>query len=138
LSRENVEVVRAFFKAWNAADMDAVRDLHDPEVIQRPPSGWPGPGPFVGREEVMRQYAQLRGAWDSDTLEPISDFIDAGDRVVVTHRWHGEGRGPDLRMDYTAVWTILEGKIFHQEFFSDLAEAVKTLGLSESNFPADR
>jgi ketosteroid isomerase-like protein len=84
MSHENVEVLRAFFEAWNAGDMDAVRALHDPHVIQRPPEGWPEPGPFVGREAVMRQYEQLRDAWERDTLEPTSDFIDAGDRVVVS------------------------------------------------------
>jgi ketosteroid isomerase-like protein len=92
MSHENVEVLRAFFEAWNAGDMDAVRALHDPHVIQRPPEGWPEPGPFVGREAVMRQYEQLRDAWERDTLEPTSDFIDAGDRVVVSHSWRGEGR----------------------------------------------
>ena len=85
----------------------------------------------------MRQYERLREPWDSDTLEPISDFIDAGDRVVVTHRWHGEGRGPDLRMEHTAVWTIRKGKIFYQEHFLDLAEAVKTLGLSDQDLHPD-
>ena len=31
----------------------------------------------------MRQLQQMRETWDADSLEPISDFIDAGDRVVV-------------------------------------------------------
>ena len=29
----------------------------------------------------MRQFEQLRETWDADASEPISDFIDAGDRV---------------------------------------------------------
>ena len=81
MSQENVEVARAFFQAWNAGNMDALRELLDPDAIARPPEGWPEPGPFVGREAVMRQFEQLRETWDTDTFELISDFIDVGDRV---------------------------------------------------------
>jgi hypothetical protein len=77
MSQENIEVVRAFFEAWNAGNMDALRELHDPDLMGRPPEGWPEPGPFVGREAVMRQFEQLRETWDADALELISDFIDA-------------------------------------------------------------
>ena len=66
MSQENVEVVRATFEAWNAGDMDAFRELHDPDVIMRTAGGWPEPGPFVGREAVMRQFEQLRETWDAD------------------------------------------------------------------------
>jgi ketosteroid isomerase-like protein len=55
MSQENVEVMRAAYEAWNAGDMDALRDMHDPTVIARFPEGWPESGPFVGREAVMRQ-----------------------------------------------------------------------------------
>ena len=58
MSQENVEIVRAAFEAWNAGDMDALRELYDPDVIVRTPEGWPEPGPFVGREAVMRQFEQ--------------------------------------------------------------------------------
>jgi hypothetical protein len=35
MSQENVEVMRALFEAWNAADMDAVHALYAPDVIAR-------------------------------------------------------------------------------------------------------
>jgi ketosteroid isomerase-like protein len=56
MSRENVEVVRAAFDAWNAGDMDAFRQLFHSDAIVRAPTGWPEPGPFVGRDAVMRQF----------------------------------------------------------------------------------
>jgi ketosteroid isomerase-like protein len=88
VSQENVEIVRAGFEAWNAGDVDALREVFDPDVIVRLPEGWPEPGPFVGREEVMRQWERNREVWDTDTLEPVN-FIDAGDRVVVRFIWRG-------------------------------------------------
>jgi ketosteroid isomerase-like protein len=81
--RANVELVRAAFEAWNEGDMDAFRELYDPGAIVGAPDGWPEPGPFVGREAVMRQFEQMRETWDADAVEPISEVIDAADRVVV-------------------------------------------------------
>ena len=40
----------------------------------------------------MRQFKQLRDTWDADTLELISDFIDAGDRVAVRFVWRAGPR----------------------------------------------
>ena len=57
MSQENVEVVRAGFEAWNAGDMDAFREMHDPDVILRTVEDWPEPGPYVGREAVMRLWS---------------------------------------------------------------------------------
>ena len=77
-----MEVGRAVFEAWNAGDMDAIRELFDPDVVVRfEDTG--RRGPYVGRDAVIQQWKQQRETFDSHTLEPISEFIDAGDRVVV-------------------------------------------------------
>ena len=131
MSQENVEIAKAAFEAWNAGDMDAFRDLYDPKIIMRPPERWPEPGPFVGREAVMREWHQTRETWDADTLEVVSDFIDAADRVVVRHVWHGTGQGPESNIETTQVTTVRKGLILHQEFFWDHAEALEAAGLSE-------
>ena len=137
MSQENVEIIKAFFDAWNAADMDAVREFYDPDVIVRTVEDWPEPGPYVGREAAMRFHEQLRDTWDTDTLVPISDFIDAGDRVAVRYNWRGAGHGPDLNMELTLVFTMRKGRILYQEFLWDHAEALETLGLSEQDAHAD-
>ena len=58
MSQESVEIARAVYETWNAGDMHAFRDLYDPDVVMRPPEGWPEPGPFVGRDAVMREWAK--------------------------------------------------------------------------------
>jgi ketosteroid isomerase-like protein len=131
MSRENVEIVRAGIAAWNAKDWDALRAFYDPDVTLRGTKEWPEQGPFLGSDAVMRQFAQMRDAWDADTLEPISDFIDAGDRVVVRLRWRGAGRGPELNVETTNVYTFRGLRIVLQEAFRDHAEALEAAGLSE-------
>src|SRR5438132_1407927 len=110
--------------------MDGLREVFDPDVIVRLPEGWPEPGPFVGREAVMRQWERNREVWDTDRLEPIS-LTDAGDRVVVRFVWRGVSRGPESHLEFTAAYTMRKGRISYQESFWDHAEALETLGLSE-------
>jgi hypothetical protein len=64
-------------------------------------------------------------------LEPISDFIKAGDRVVVRQVWRGVGLGPETNMELTNVLTVRRGRVVYQEFFWDHAEALEAAGLSE-------
>jgi ketosteroid isomerase-like protein len=131
MSQENVEIVRRLFEAWNADDMDVFRELCDPEVIVRPAEGWAQSGPFVGRQAVMRQWHRLRETFDADAVEPISDFIEAADRVLVRQIWRGVGRGPRSNIELTNVITVRNGRIVYQEFFWDHAEALEAAGLSE-------
>ena len=131
MSQENVEIVREAFAAWNAGDMDGLRDRHDPEVIARPPENWPEPGPWVGREALMRQFEQMRATWDADALELTSDFVDAGDRVAVRFVWHGLGQGPEANVEITYLATVRKRRIFNVEYLWDHAEALEALGLRE-------
>ena len=129
MSQENVEVVKAAFDAWNAGDMDRLRDIYDPNIVLHMLRDWPEPGPYVGREAVMRQWEQIRETWDADFVEPIS-FVDVGDRVVVRQIWR-LGRGPDANIDLTIIVTLRQRRIASLEYFWDHAEALKAVGLEE-------
>jgi ketosteroid isomerase-like protein len=130
MSRQNVELARAVFRAWNARDLDTLRELYDPNVVVWATPDWPEPGPFVGIEAVIRQGEQLRETWDSVTLEPIGDFIDAGDRVAVRHIWRTVGHGPEATdPEFTLVITIRKGKILSFEYFRDYTDVLEILGL---------
>jgi ketosteroid isomerase-like protein len=137
MSQESIEFMRGVYETWNSGDMDAFNELYDPDVIMRPPEGWPEPGPFVGREAVMREWEHVREAWNADIVEPISDFIDVGNRVAVRHTWRVAGQGPEVSMEVTNVLMVREGRIVYQEFFLDHSEALETLGLSEKDADAD-
>ena len=136
MSQENVEIARAALEAWNAGDVDALSELHDPGVIVRPVEDWPEPGPFVGLEAVMGWFEQIREAWDTDAMEPIS-FTDARDRVLVRLLWRGAGQGPESNMEFTAIYMLRKGVIVYQEHFWDHTEALEAVGLSEQDTHAD-
>ena len=91
MSQENVEVIRGAVEAWNTGDMTALGEIYDRDVVMFHLEGWPEPGPSVGREAVMRQWENQRKTWNIDHIEFVSDFIEAGDRVIVRYRWRGAG-----------------------------------------------
>ncbi|SRR5581483_2568745 len=129
MPEENAEVVRAAFQAWNELRMDDLRELYDPDTtILSFLDGWPEQGPAVGREAVMRQWQRQRETWDTDTLEPVSEFIEAGDRVAVRVLWRASGRGPEMNMEFTGIYTVRNGKILFLEHFWDHSKALAALG----------
>jgi ketosteroid isomerase-like protein len=129
MSQENVEVVRDYFRAWNAGDMEAVRELYDPDAVIEVAPDWPEPGPFVGRDAVMQQLSQARAAFETDSAELLSDTV--GDRVIARVGWHGVGPGPQSDMEWTNVYTIRDGRFINVRYFWDHAEALEAAGLSE-------
>jgi ketosteroid isomerase-like protein len=101
------------------------------DVTLRNEEDWPEPGPFVGREAVMRQLVQMRQTWDADTLEPVSDFYYAADRVAVRFIWRGSGHGPQSHIEVTGVYTVRGGKVVGIEHFWDHGEALEAVGLGD-------
>jgi ketosteroid isomerase-like protein len=136
MSQENVEIVRRAYEAWNEADMRALREMYCPDaMLVRGLEGWPETAPIVGRKTLLEYFEQLRETWDADTVE-TTRVIDGGDRVVVRTIWRGAGHGPDMKMEWTVVCTLRNGKIFLLEYFWDHAEALETLGLTEQDTSA--
>ena len=131
MSQENVEIVRNYLRAWNAGDMEAVRELHDPDAVMEAAPDWPEPGPFVGRDAVTQQLSRVRDAFDNDSVEFLSDPVAVGDRVIARVGWHGVGRGPQSDMEWTHLSTIRDGRILKAQYFWDHAEALEAAGLRE-------
>jgi ketosteroid isomerase-like protein len=132
MSQENVEIARRAFGAWNAGDMDALREVYDPDAVMRYHGDWPEPGPFFGRDAIMRQFDRMREALDDrDSLAFVGDVLHVGDRMVVRFAWRGEGHGPAMDLEVTVVYTIGGGRILEAEFFPNHTEALEAAGLSE-------
>jgi ketosteroid isomerase-like protein len=92
VSRENVELVRRYYEAWNSGDVGAVVAALSPEVEWHGHPRLPEPGPYRGRGQVERWMGQFREAWGELSAEPV-ELIDAGDSVVALVHMTGRGRG---------------------------------------------
>jgi ketosteroid isomerase-like protein len=121
MSQDNVELVRRSFDAWNVGDLSRWISMHHPEV--EPPGS---------REEWLAQARRLLDSWAEQRVEP-KQIVDMGERVVVLFEWvtRGQGSHIDLITEMALIATVRAGLITHAAYYTDHAEALQAVGLSE-------
>jgi ketosteroid isomerase-like protein len=137
MSQENVEIVKAWYDAFNHDDWDAmVKDAAPGFVVDF--SRAVGPWRGVFRPDQARQVTrEIRETLESARLEP-HEFIEAGDLVVVPWAMHGRGRdGIELVARFTFVFTIRNGAIERVTMYESRQDALEALGLSEQDAHAE-
>ena len=137
MSQENVEIVKAWYDAWNREDWDAmVIDLAPGFELDFSRSVGPWRGVF-GLDQIRRTTEEFRETWESDWLEP-HEFIEAGDLVVVPSTQHVKGRGGiEVAARGVYVWTIRNGALERMVMYQNKEDALDDLGLSEQDAHAD-
>jgi ketosteroid isomerase-like protein len=137
MSQENVEIVKAWYDAYNREDWDAFYKDVAPgfEVdLSRAVGPWRG---VFGLDQVRRLVGEFSETWESARLEP-HEFIEAGDLVVVPATQHLKGRGGiEVVASATLVWTIRNGAIERVSMYQEKEDALEDLGLSELEAHAD-
>ncbi|MCE3246477.1 MAG: Ketosteroid isomerase-related protein [Geminicoccaceae bacterium] len=130
MSQENVEVVRRAveFEFSGRGDRAEAEAIFDPGFVMNPLEE----GPSYGLDAIRDNIAHWRTAWDQ--LEVTAEeFIDAGDRVVVTlhHRGRGRGSGVEIDARFYELYTLRGGKVLRADEYAERADALEAAGLSE-------
>jgi uncharacterized protein len=132
MSRENVEVVQAAYRAINDADEEAfVRlaasdfELESHLLLDQ--------GTFHGHEGARAYAEALREAWGETLRSYPEDLTEHGDRVVVMALTSAKGTtsGAATEARVAHVWTIRGGKIARLQTFRNPDEALEAVGLRE-------
>jgi ketosteroid isomerase-like protein len=132
MSRENVEIVRSAFDAWNAGDVDSIAALMTPETEFIPLRSQLEGDSYRG-PEGMHQFARdAAEEWEFLRIDP-DEFHDVGDRVLMLGHFDGRGRasGMDVRFPVGWVAQLRDRKIVHLRTYSDPQEALEAVGLGE-------
>ncbi len=132
MSQENVEVVRRWIELFNQRDIGGLVGLTEP--------GFEMKSLLVAFESDERGYAEFPHAYFEqidDAYEQFQslpeDFIDAGAAVLVVTdvEWRGRRSGAHGRTPLVAAFWLRDGKVYREETFTDRAEALEAVGLSE-------
>jgi ketosteroid isomerase-like protein len=138
MSQENVEVVRAFFEAWNSRNTNAVADLLDADVDYYPVRKLPEARPCHGPEEVFQFIARYLDAYSRHEWA-IQEMIEAdGDRLLVRVTLRTEGRDSGVKLEgdlYHCFW-LRQGRILRVEDHMTLSGALHALGLEGETLEA--
>jgi ketosteroid isomerase-like protein len=140
MSQENVELVRAFFDAWNARNTDAVVKLLDADVDYFPARKLPEARLCHGPEEVLRFIARYLDAYSRHEWA-IQDVIEVGgDRFLARVNLRVEGRdsGVSLEGDLYHCFWLRDGRFLRIEDHMTLSGALHALGLEGETLKAVR
>jgi uncharacterized protein len=133
MSRENVEVVKAFTLSFEGGDRDEWREYFDPSVVfDTSATEMPSAGVYHGHEGIERFFREWLGTWNDYEISH-REYIDAGDAVVVVFRQSGTGRASGVRTerDFFGVYELRESKVMRYRMYESRQEALEAAGLSE-------
>jgi ketosteroid isomerase-like protein len=123
-----VQTIRDAYAAYNGGDIDAVIALLDEDVEFRPPPLSPDPEPLHGREGA-REYLSPN-LFDEQTAEPV-EFLEEGDRVLVTAEVHIRGSGSGVEINDTVfhLWQVDRDRVraVRLEVFMERDQALEAL-----------
>ena len=125
MSQENVEIVRRFLIV---EDVDEALTHADPGIVWNPIEELP----TEGHGAVRASLARWKAEWHDYKVMP-EEYVDRGDRVVVTVLLRGRGRGSGVEIDarFYDVYTVRDGKIVRMDQFTERSQAFEAVGLAE-------
>jgi ketosteroid isomerase-like protein len=132
MSRENVEIVRNGFEAWDRHDYEAAASHFSPDVEIDVTDRVLNPAIYSGLDGAMRFRDEIAETWDEFHVE-IEDVVSAGHEVVVLVRSSGLGRASGAQVDSRAAWVaaVREQRITRLRLYRDRSQALAAVGLSE-------
>jgi ketosteroid isomerase-like protein len=132
MSEENVEVVLESYRRFEAGDIEGFTDLFAPECRLTVPNGWPEPGPFVGRDQVIEQITRITAEVD-DARFNVEVVSGEGDWVVVDVRWGGRAARSGLDFDWHVANAVRvhDGRVLETHFEWNRADVLEAAGLRE-------
>ena len=135
MSEENVEIVRAAWKALERRDMEALFAFYDRAIVWDQTRA--GPSGLASEYHGHGGVRQFFRAW----LEPFESyhghaqqFIDAGQVVVVCARQGGRGKQSGVEVEMASFWQVYRvenGLIVRIDVFNDEQDALRAAGLKE-------
>jgi ketosteroid isomerase-like protein len=123
-----VEIVRRGFEAYVRRDLSAALAIYDADIVFNPAEE----APMQGRDAVLAYIQRWEEPWEGYEVD-AEEFIDAGDRVVVTVHFKGRGRESGIEVDARSheVYALRDGKVVRMDEYTDRAEALEAAGISE-------
>jgi ketosteroid isomerase-like protein len=131
MSRENVELVRRIFDAFNQRELGSVLTLMDEDVEANSRLA-PMEGGYHGHDGIRRWWENLLEVFPDFTIEVI-EVRDLGEATIGVLRNRGHGGGSDTPFE-EALWLVAWwrlGKCVRWSACQTEAQALEAVGLGE-------
>jgi ketosteroid isomerase-like protein len=131
MSKDNVELVKSAFDAWNRGEIEAFAEHAAEDVAWLEVSGRPEGGfsERLGRDRMRQSLETLFEAWESYHIE-VERIEDVGDRVVAIVREVARGRASGMEIEgrWGYLITLEDRQIVRIEAYRDAAVALQKAG----------
>jgi ketosteroid isomerase-like protein len=129
MSRQNVEVVRAIYRALARRDSDALVRHLDPSIRVYDRPLHPDASVYESLEGFLRFSGGDWEAFEEVVYEP-QEFLANGPYVVVPIKQSGRGKSSALSVEerIVNVWKLRRGKCVELRIFSTIEEALEATG----------
>ena len=131
MSEENVEIVQAFYAAFDQGDAASMQEILDAEVE------WDTTARIDGRvthgiEDTRASVEEGFSSFDGVRIEP-QGMRDADDEVAVRLRgwFRGAASGVDTEVSWAGVFTVRDGRIRRYRDYASWPKALAAAGLPE-------
>ncbi|MCD6016607.1 MAG: SnoaL-like domain [Solirubrobacterales bacterium] len=136
MSRENVELLRQSYEAWNRRDFDSALAIYEPDVVwtfTAEARGAAFKSVYRGPDGVREFWDTFVEPWEDVNIE-IEEIRDAGDSVLALVVFHARARdGLEIDQPFVHVITFRGSRGIRFEAFAkrELEQALEAAGLSE-------
>jgi ketosteroid isomerase-like protein len=130
MSRENVELVKRLYDAWEKDGFGVVPALMDPDIEYVNPPYAVEPGTRRGYDGFAIAAEAIRAVYPTRRFEPLA-FYAARDRVAVRVKVVARGVGSSVEVDAERgyVFDVRDGKVIRFAWFNESLEALRAVGL---------
>ena len=130
MSRQDVEVVRSWFRTFVTDGLDAAAERYldqDAEYVEDPI--WPGASSYRGRADILtcfKGYTEALGGEGAWTLT-VEKVVDFGEHQVAFVRMasHGSASGVPHEHLWGYALKVRDGRVVHLRAYYDPAEALE-------------
>ena len=123
----NADAAKDAYRAFSSGDLETLKAGFAEDAEWQTSDELPLGGVTRGRDAIMENFAQIPNYWSSFSVEP-SEFIDAGDKVIVRGTQRATGKGGSFEAPFLHLMEYRDGKVVRGEFQGDSAKALKALG----------
>jgi uncharacterized protein len=133
MSQENVEVVQMAYAALERGDIDAIFELHGPEIECQTSAEDPDPAIHRGRDAVWHYFGEWFESFLGLRAELEECFETPDGRVFVTVRYTGQVAASGVPVDWrqSHIYTLHGGKVVRAVEYFDRDQALEAAGLRE-------
>ena len=132
MSQENMDVVKAFFDAYNARNSEAMDRLLHPDAKMTTLAARGGLGGHWRQGTTNRYFQQLDEAWADFRIE-VEHYRELGEYVVALGVARGAGKSSHIEVasDFAVVFLVMDSKIQFLDTYDNWKAGLEAAGLRE-------